>query len=357
MYKRIVIKVGTKVLTDDAGGIDIDVLTHLVEQIVAFKKQNIQVVLVSSGAMNAGRSLVTISDSNPIAQKQVYAAVGQIKLMATYADVFSKHSTVCAQVLATKDDFRDKLHYFNMRTCFENLLTNNIIPIVNENDTVATTELLFTDNDELAGLVASQINAQAVIILTSVEGFLSGDPADPESKVISEIHFDHASTFQKYISPNKTDFGRGGMLTKFNIAKKLTLQGIAVHFVNGKRKNVLNELLSGAPIGTKFLPHSKSSPLKRRIAYSEGLTKGVVTVNKCAEDLLLSKTKIVSLLPVGIIKIAGDFNKGDIIEIVGEQNQKLGFGVAQYSSSMAHALIGTKKARPIIHYDHMFINS
>ncbi len=356
MYKRIIVKVGTKVLSTEDGTLDVAVLKHLVEQVVAVKNKGIEIVLVTSGAMGAGRSLIKLENVEKIAEKQVLAAVGQVSLMSTYSEAFGKHNRLCAQVLATKEDFRDKIHYLNMRTCFENLLTSGVVPVVNENDVVATTELLFTDNDELAGLVASQLNADAVVILTSVEGFLTGDPKDASSEVIPEIDFNNIGSYQKYISPDKTAFGRGGMLTKFNIAKKLTLQGITVHFANGKRTNILTELVEGKNIGTKFLPRGKSSSIKRRIAYSEGLAKGTVQVNKCAEDLLLSKTKIMSLLPVGVIGIEGDFNKGDIVEIVGEQKQKLGFGIAEYGASKAKELMGVKKAKPVVHYNHMVIN-
>jgi len=357
MYKRIIVKVGTKVLSTEDGKLDVAILRHLVDQIVAVKSKGIDVVLVTSGAMGAGRNLIKLKNSDKIAEKQVLAAVGQVSLMSTYADAFGKHTQLCAQVLATKEDFRDKTHYLNMRTCFENLLSYGVVPVVNENDVVATTELLFTDNDELAGLVASQLNADAVIILTSVEGFLNGDPKNKNSKVIPEIDFNNIGSYQKYISPDKTAFGRGGMLTKFNIAKKLTLQGIAVHFVNGKRTDVLTDLMSGKVLGTKFMPQGKLSAIKRRIAHSEGLTKGTVQVNKGAENLLISKTKIMSLLPVGVIGISGNFNKGDIVEIIGEKKQKLGFGIAEYSAEKAKELMGTKKARPIVHYNHLFIDA
>jgi glutamate 5-kinase len=329
----------------------------LVEQVIAVKNQGAEVVLITSGAVGAGRSLIKLKNAKKIAEKQVLAAIGQVSLMGAYEEAFRKYNRLCAQVLATKEDFRDKVHYLNMRNCFENLLNSGVVPIVNENDVVATTELLFTDNDELAGLVASQLNADAVIILTSVEGFLTGDPKDKNSKVIHEIDFNNISAYQKYIPPDKTTFGRGGMLTKFNIAKKLTFQGITVYFSNGKRKNILSDLMDGKVVGTKFMPRGKSSAVKRRIAYSEGLTKGAVKINKCAEDLLISKTKIMSLLPVGVIGVIGDFSKGDIIEIIGENKQKLGLGIAEYNAAKAKELMGLKKRRPVIHYDHMFIGA
>ncbi len=357
MYKRVIVKVGTKVLSLEDGQLAIETLKHLVEQIVSLKKKGIEIILVTSGAMGAGRSLIKLKNAEKIAEKQVLAAVGQVSLMKTYSDAFEKYNQLCAQILVTKEDFRDKTHYLNMRMCFENLLASGVVPIVNENDVVATTELLFTDNDELAGLVASQLSADAVIILTSVEGFLTGDPKDEKSKVIPEIDFSNIGTYQKYISPDKTEFGRGGMRTKYNIAKKLALQGIAVHFANGKRKNVVMDVMSGNAVGTRFVPRKKSSSLKRRIAYSDGLTKGTVQINKCAEDLLVSKTRIMSLLPVGIIGVSGDFTKGDIIEIITEDRQQLGFGIAEYGAAKAKELIGVQNARPIIHYNHMFIGA
>ena len=355
MHRRIVVKVGTSVLTGQTGRLELAVIKHIADQIVAIKKKGSEVILITSGAMGAGRGLIAVTRGEKAPQKQVLAAVGQVKLMSTYADLFAKHGQVCAQVLATKEDFRDKIHYLNMRTCFENLLASGVIPIVNENDVVATTELLFTDNDELAGLVASQLSADIVIILMSVDGFLAGDPEHAIARVVHEIDFKDIGSYQKYIVPNGTDFGRGGMLTKFNVAKKLALQGIPVHFANGRRANVLGDILDGNCLGTAFLPRRRASNVKRRIAYSEDLTKGIVHVNQCAEELLLSKKKIMSLLPVGVVKVEGSFDKGDIIEIMGTTRHKLGFGIAEYDAKQARELIGMKRARPVIHYNHMFI--
>lgn len=357
MYSRVVVKIGTKVLSTELNRLDIETLRRLVDQIVAIQAKGTEVVLVTSGAMGAARTLISLAGDDKIAEKQVLAAVGQVRLMSTYAEAFSRHGRLCAQVLATKEDFRDKTHYLNMRTCFENLLKSGVVPVVNENDVVATTELLFTDNDELAGLVASQLDADAVIILTSVEGFLTGDPRDPASQVIPEIALDDIPALQKHIAPEKTAFGRGGMMTKFSIAKKLASQGVAVHFANGKRAHVLEDVLAGASVGTRFVPHRHSSAAKRRLAYSEGLTKGSVHINECAEDILRSSTKITSLLPVGITKVSGTFEKGDIIEIIGESGAKIGFGIAEYGAERARELKGKKRVRHLIHYDHMFISA
>src|ERR1043166_4581667 len=202
--------------------------------------------------------------------------------MQTDARLFTKRNYLCAQVLVTKEDFRDRGHYQNMRRCFLNLLRDGVVPIVNENDVVAIKELVFTDNDELAGLITAQLEADALVILTSVDGVLDGSPSDPSSKTIPEIDLKNIAVFQKYITQEKTDVGRGGMVTKFAVAKKLVSSGIAVYITHGKKENALLDIVYGRAVGTKFVPSRKTSGLKRRLAYSEGLTMGAVLVNECA---------------------------------------------------------------------------
>lgn len=258
MYKRIVVKVGTKVLSKEDGTLDRAILRHLVEQIAALKKKRIEVILVTSGAVGTGRGLLTLKqDIGSVVQKQVFAAVGQVRLMGMYADLFRKHGYLCAQVLATKEDFRDRQHYLNMKNCFENLLHDKVIPIVNENDVVAIAELVFTDNDELAGLVAAQLCVDAVIVETSVDGVLLSGRAIPE------IRESNAASFRKHVTTERSRGGRGGMGTKFNVAMKLMRLGITTYVVNGKRRNVLVDVLSGKRIGTKFLPEGKVVSRKR----------------------------------------------------------------------------------------------
>ena len=252
MKKRIIIKVGTKVLTTMEGRLDVAVVKRLAAQIGAIKKKGNEVILVTSGAMGSGRSLIKPKKDSPVIEKQVLAAVGQVKLMSTYFDAFARHDLICAQVLVTKEDFRDKKHYLNMKNCFENLLRSGAVPVVNENDVVATSELLFTDNDELTGLIASQLKADKVILLTSVDGFLASDGKDGKSRVIHEIKTKNIGSYKKHVSSDKSDGGRGGMTSKFAVAKKLALEGIAVHIGNGKKKNIILDMLSGKRVGTKF---------------------------------------------------------------------------------------------------------
>ena len=247
--QRLVIKVGTKVLSWEDGSLDADFLARLVEQIVALRRRGIEVVLVTSGAVGSGRSLLKLDDAKPeVVRKQIFAAVGQVALMTTYAALFAKHGFLCAQVLATKEDFRDEVHYANMQNCFEGLLLDNVVPVVNENDVVATTELLFTDNDELAGLVAEQLKADRLVILTGTDGVL-----DAEGRTISEVSSVNIATVEGYVRPNTSTGGRGGMISKFKVARELSAKGIAVHVVNGKQNDVLFVVMNNGSTGTRFV--------------------------------------------------------------------------------------------------------
>src|SRR6201996_8315681 len=188
-YQRIVIKIGSNVLTRKDGLPDLERIKHLVEQIARIKKQGKEVVLVSSGAVASGRSLISVSDKfDAIATRQLFASIGQVKLINTYAAGFEKFNILCSQVLVTKEDFRDRLHYLNMKNCLKILLQHHVIPVVNENDVVSITELMFTDNDELAGLIAAMLNAQALILLTNVDGIYDGNPAEEGAKVIEQVN-------------------------------------------------------------------------------------------------------------------------------------------------------------------------
>ena len=344
MYKRVVVKIGTGVLSRAGGCIDEAVLESIVEQVSILKKGGIEIVLVTSGAVGSGRGLLELSkETEMVADKQVFAAIGQVKLMETYARLFEKQHYLCAQVLVSKEDFRDRDHYQNMCRCFLNLLRDGIVPIVNENDVIAIKELVFTDNDELAGLIAAQLEADAVIMLTSVDGVLDGSPSDAAAKVIPEIDLHTITEIRKHITKEKTSTGKGGMTTKFAVAKKLITSGIAVHIASGKKENVLRDIIDGRSVGTKFIPLRRTSGVKRRLAYSEGLTMGTIVVNECAGDMLISKERAMSLLPVGIVKVEGEFKKGDVVEIKNAHNKRIGFGVIAFDSGKVKELVGKKR--------------
>lgn len=352
-YRRVIIKVGSNVITRADGFPDTERIAHLVDQIAAIKKQGKQVILVSSGAVASGRSLITVSDKNDaVATRQLLASIGQVKLINTYSQLFDKFGILCSQVLVTKEDFRDRLHYLNMRNCLEILLQHEVIPVVNENDVVSVTELMFTDNDELAGLIASMLNAEALIILSNVDGIYDGDPKLPGSAVIEEVTGD--IDFSSFVSTGRSQFGRGGMITKSTMAQKTAQLGIAVHIANGTKDDILTDVLANKAVHTRFVPTKKASGKKKWIAHSENAATGAVQVNEGAKTVLIS-SKASSLLPVGIVKVLADFKKGEIIKIVDEDNKLIGLGLAEYGAEKAREFTGKKNQRALVHYDYLYL--
>ena len=351
MYKRIVVKVGSRVISEE-GRLNEEAVKHIVTQVAELRARGVEVILVTSGATASGKGHLKVSGpTHSIEERQVFASVGQIGLMFLYAKSFNDLGFTCAQILVTKGDFRDKDHYANIRKCFQNLLKRGVIPVVNENDAIAISELVFSDNDELAGLIASQLNAEAVFMLTSVEGVMVGDGG--ETKVVREVNAGNAKEVEGFIDETISASGRGGMKTKFEIAKKLMKQGITTYVLNGKKEHAVVDAFDGKGSGTMFTPEGKLSAVKRRLAHAAGFSKGSATVNEGAEKILLSKTS--SLLPVGIVKIDGTFGKGDVIEVKGESGRKIGYGIAQYSSDDAREAMGKKGAKELIHCDYLFI--
>lgn len=355
-YRRIVIKIGSNVLTQSNGLPDQERIGKIVDQIAAIKQQGIEVILVSSGAVAAGRSLITVSEKyDAIVTRQLLASIGQVKLINIYAGLFEQHNLLCSQVLVTTEDFKGRQHYLNMKNCLEILLQHDVVPIVNENDVVSVTELMFTDNDELAGLIASMLNAQALFLLTNVDGIYNGDPGLPGSSVIREV-VESEIDFSSFITSGKSQFGRGGMITKTTMAQKTARLGIAVHIANGTRDNILSDVLDGKAIETHFLPTKTASEKKKWIAHSEKAATGVVQVNAGAREALLSN-KATSLLPVGITGILSDFKKGEIIKLIDDNNGLIGLGIAEYGADKARESMGQKNQKPLVHYDYLYLQS
>ncbi len=356
MYKRIVIKVGTKVLTSADGTLDHGVIECLVEQIVALRVRGCEVVLVTSGAVGAGRALVgKPGQVETVADKQVYAAVGQVALMNIYATYLERHALRSAQILVTKEDFRDRVHYRNMEACFLNVLRDNVLPIVNENDVVAVKELIFTDNDELATLIALQLDVDAVFILSSIDGVVAGDPADPNAVVLSEIGVDEVRSAERFVTSCVSDGGRGGMRTKFAMARKLISAGIMVHLQNGRCVNGIIDTCDGVSIGTRFVPRKKISSRKRHLAHGDSLAEGTIVLNACTVEQLCAGKQVMSILPVGVIRAGGAFKKGDLVKVTAKDGRVIGCGIAKIDVVQVNACAGTKGGRAVIHYDDLFI--
>lgn len=355
-YKRIAVKIGSNVLTRPDGKLDVTRMSALVDQIAQLHHKGVEIVLISSGAVASGRSILGIHKKMDVVdQRQLFSAVGQAKLINHYWDLFREHGITVGQVLTTKENFSSRRHYLNQRNCMQVMLENKVIPVVNENDTVSVTELMFTDNDELSGLIASMMDMQALIILSNVDGIYNGPPADPSSSVIAEI--DKGQDIADFIQSSRSSFGRGGMATKTSIARKIADEGIDVYIANGRRDNILPELLEkkSQVVYTRFNAASENvSSVKKWIAHSGGFAKGEVIINANAAKALTGE-KAVSLLLVGVTNIKGDFEKDDIIKINSEDGTFLGVGKVQYDSTHARGLIGKKNVKPLVHCDYLYL--
>ena len=353
-YQKIVIKVGTNVLTRPDGRLDVTNISHLVDQIATLKTKGCAVALISSGAVGAGRELLPQADElDNVVRRQLLSSIGQIRLMELYRQLFAGHGLYCGQILATKEDFRDRQHYLNMRNCVEALLQDRVVPIVNENDAVAITELMFTDNDELAGMVAAMINAEALIILSSVDGLYAGHPDDPTSTLIPEIEAEDESVLA-HIAPTKSSFGRGGMATKLRMAQQSAQLGTEVILANGRRPNILLQVLAGEAPATRVIAKRKLSNVKKWIA-KHPAAKGEVHLNAGACTALLDPDKVTSLLPVGVTQINGDFQKGDLLRLLDENGQQIGLGLAAYDAIKAREKLGQQGEKALVHYDYLVI--
>lgn len=356
MKNRLVVKIGSNVLTRKDGTLDVTRMSALVDQVAELHKKGMEVIVVSSGAVASGRTeLKAKTKLDTISARQLYSSVGQTKLINRYYDLFHQHHIVCGQILATKEDFGTRRHYLNQRNCMTVMLENKVIPIVNENDTISVNELMFTDNDELSGLVAAMMDCDRLIILSNIDGIFDGDPSDPNSKVIAEVNV-HQDNVENYIQTTKSSVGRGGMQTKYNMARKAAEEGIEVIIANGKKDNILVDLLTNKKtVCTRFKPSEKEfSSVKKWIAHSEGFTKGEVHINEGAREALLSN-QAVSLLPVGVTRIIGNFEADDIVRIMDEEGSQIGVGRTSYNSEEAKTIIGKTNKKPIIHYDYLYI--
>lgn len=355
-FTRIAVKIGSNVLTRRDGTLDVTRMSALTDQIASLHKEGVEVILISSGAVASGRSeICALKKLDSVDQRQLFSAVGQAKLINRYYELFRDHGIAVGQVLTTKENFGTRRHYLNQKNCMTVMLENGVIPIVNENDTISVTELMFTDNDELSGLIASMMNVQALIILSNIDGIYNGAPTDPASSVIREI--DSGKDLSGYIQAGKSSFGRGGMLTKTNIARKVADEGITVIIANGKRDNILADLLQqpDKTVCTRFIPSPQPvSSVKKWIAHSEGFAKGEIHINEQATEILNSD-KAVSILPVGITRIEGEFEKDDIVRIIDFKGNPVGVGKVNCDSTQARDSMGKHGKKPVVHYDYLYV--
>ena len=255
MNHRIVIKIGSNVLTRTDGKLDVTRMSALVDQIAWLRQKGYEVILVSSGAVACGRRELTVDHSlDSVEQRQLFSAVGQVKLVGLYYDLFREFGIHVGQVLTMKENFEPGEQYQNQRACMTVMLENDVLPIVNENDTVSVTELMFTDNDELSGLIAQMMQADTLILLSNIDGIYDDHPDDPQSHIIPQVL--PGTDLSQYIKEEKSAFGRGGMHSKYTTATKVQQAGIRVIIANGERDNILISLVQNK----QNIPHTEFIP-------------------------------------------------------------------------------------------------
>jgi len=361
--KRVVIKIGTSVLTKPSGVINEVTIERIVDDVAELLNSGAEAIIVTSGAIGAGRGRLKLQGRS-IREKQALASIGQSHLMSIYEKFFRKHNHLVAQVLLTSDDLSQRQRYLNARNTLLTLLSLGVVPVVNENDTVAVEEIKFGDNDRLSALVASKVEADQLVILTDVDGFFSADPrAERKVKLIKEVKAITPELEEK-ASGSGSRRGTGGMVTKLEAAKIATASGITMYIANGNRKEVLKEIWEGENPGTKFLPgKEKILSRKRWIAFDTRM-EGKIAVDEGAKDALLRRGK--SLLPSGISSVEGRFSTGACVAVVDMEGKEFARGLTSYSSdeierikgkksSHIEKILGYKDYDEVIHRDNLVI--
>lgn len=344
--KRIVIKLGTNVLRNENGDVALSRIYSYIESIAKLVKSGKEVVLVTSGAVGLGKKKLGLSNTEGIALKQACAAIGQGKLMSLYEDGFDAYDIVAGQILLTEDDFSQRKRYLSLRTTLNRLLEMHAVPIINQNDTVTVIDLddtleqiqmCFTDNDKLSALVASELDADLLLILSDVDGLYNANPKDnPDAKIIKEVK--GVSKEILALGTDASEGGRGGMKTKLEAARLVTRFGGKVLIANGKIPYVIDEIFNYEDIGTAFVPDDEYLTEKKRwIGYATNII-GKVIVNNGAKDAILKKES--SLLPIGVIGVVNDFKRGEVVSIRDEDDIEFARGVANYNSDDCKRIIG-----------------
>ena len=336
-YQRVVVKAGTAILSGggtDTAGVNITVLSSIVEQICLLREMGCEVMLVTSGAIAAGRAALGREGpvSKDIRSRQVSAAVGQIRLMQIYQERFAAHGVTVAQALLTIGDLSNRQSYLNVRNTLQGLLDLGVVPLLNENDVVAVDEIgaVFGDNDRLSGLVANLIDADLLLILTDIDGLYTADPRlDPSARLIPYVEQvdEHIEALAgRHLQP----WARGGMPTKLEAARLVTSSGIPMIMAHGRDENVALRAVSGETVGTYFRAANEKLEARKRWMLSGISQRGQVIVDDGAVSALLDYHR--SLLPAGVLLTEGDFGRGDAVFIASDSGRRIACGIANYSA-------------------------
>ncbi len=352
VIKRVVVKVGSSIIATSALKPRISLLKSLVDQISSLREKNIDVVLVSSGAIVFGMGEIN-QKSRPkdVSSLQALAAIGQTLLMKKYCELFKGNKKICAQVLLTWEDFDNRLRYNNARNTFLSLLGRGVVPVVNENDTIATDEIKFGDNDKLSALVAGLIQADLLIILSDVEGLYDSKSSDKKifgeiKEITREIEEAASGTSNKQVS-------KGGMTTKLEAVKMATHAQIPCVIADGQTEDVLSRILKGERLGTLFVEKEERLLARKHWISFGAKPKGVVVVDDGAKDALLKRGR--SLLLPGIVSWQGHFKEGDVVAICDQSNCEIGRGIINYSPLDLGKVVDRKGKREAIHCDNLVL--
>ena len=356
LYRRIVVKFGTSLLTGGSDRLDRNIMSSLVAQVAQLHKQGLEMLIVSSGAIASGRYKLGLTKRvKGIPLKQVLASVGQHRLMSLYEQLCSQYSITVAQALLAKVDLLDRAGYLNTRNTLLALLELGVICIVNENDVVAVDELheaRFGDNDNLSAMVANLIDADLLMILTDTAGLYTADPhLDPNARLISQVERID-SEIERLAAGTSSRLGTGGMITKIEAARLATSSGVTVVIADGREPDIILRLANGEALGTRFLPTTSKLESRQRWMLSGLATKGKLVVDSGAAIALRKQKR--SLLAAGIKGVDGEFQRGDIVNIYDPEGSRVGCGITNYSSADIEIIKGahSEKIVTLLGYDY-----
>ena len=362
--KRIVVKIGSSLLTANGQGLDLNAISHWAKQIADLHNAGHEIILVSSGAVAEGMVRMKLATRpTDLPSLQACAAIGQMGLIHTWSSVLDQHGIQTAQVLLTHDDLADRRRYLNSCDALQNLIDWRVIPVINENDTVSTDEIRFGDNDTLAAMVAGQVQAELLIILTDQQGMFDSDPrSNPNAKLFHTVRALDESLFDMAGGSGK--FGRGGMLTKVRAARLAAKSGCPTLIASGESENVLARLMAGEMLGTLFTTDNDRVTAHQQWLAAHLQTAGRLVIDDGAVKAIKENHR--SLLPVGVKAIEGHFARGDVVECIDQRGSRVAVGRVNFSSTSAerikglssekvYQVLGEARSLEMIHRNHMAI--
>lgn len=365
--RRIVIKIGTSTLTHSNGQLNLRRIEYLVREIADLHNQDLEVVVVSSGAIGVGANRMGYRQvPKTMPEKQALAAIGQGALLHLYEKLFAEYSKTVAQVLITRGDFDERIRYLNATNALLALLNMKVIPIVNENDTVVVEEIKFGDNDTLSAVVAGVVDADLLIILSDVDGFYDHDPRkDKQARLLREVN-EITADMEDNSRNRGSSFSSGGMYTKLRAARMVMAAGIPMVIANSDEKDVIRRIVACEEVGTLFIPREEKMHARKKWIAFGSLAQGELVVDEGACLALLNKGK--SLLPSGVVSVSGDFERGTIVRVNNPDGQEIARGVVNYSAEEINCIagkqsreiekiLGEKDYDEVIHRNNLWIES